>query len=239
MIFSVLLSFGLGILIYGVLILINLSNWIYFWIVLLIPAITFLLFYTYPSGEANSNDKAIMYELPFATIHMSAIATSDIEPTKIFKIIAATEDYKHVGREMRKIISQVEIYGYDLVTSLKNVASQISNKKMAELLGGLAINISTGGELKTYLQKKAENYLVDYRLERKKYIDIAGTFMDIYIAILIATPLILVLMFVLMNVSGLGFEGISLQVLMFFAIAIVIVLNIIFLLVLNIKQPKV
>ncbi len=239
MLFSVLLSFVASLMIFTLLLVANPAYWIHFWYIIIVPILTFVFFYIYPSSEVTANEKEITYELPFATIHMAAIAMSDVEPTKIFKIISSTNDYSHVGREMKKIVAQVEIYGYDLVTSLKNVASRISNDKMAELLGGLAINISTGGELKAYLEKKAESYLNDYRLTRKKYIDIAGTFMDIYIAILIATPLILVLMFVLMNVSGIGFEGVPLSSLMFIAIGVVIVLNIIFLFILNIKQPKV
>ena len=160
-------------------------------------------FYLYPASEANSVNKGITQELPFATIHMAAIAGSNIEPSKILKIIMKSQEYPNIGREMKKVIAQVDIYGYDLVTSLKNVASSTSNKKLSELFSGIAINISTGGALKNYLEKKADNFLVDYRLERQKYKNLAGTFMDVYISILIAAPLILMMMFIVMNVSGL------------------------------------
>ncbi len=239
MLFSILLSFVASLMIFGLLLVANPAYWVHFWYIIIVPILTFVFFYIYPSSEATANEKEITYELPFATIHMAAIAMSDVEPTKIFKIISSTDDYSHVGREMKKIVAQVEIYGYDLVTSLKNVAAQISNDKMAELLGGLAINISTGGELKAYLEKKADSYLTDYRLTRKKYIDIAGTFMDIYIAILIATPLILVLMLVLMDVAKLSENLPGLNSLILMAIGVVVILNIIFLFILNIKQPKV
>ena len=237
--FSSTISLLVGILIFATLILIDSSNIIHFWIVLVLPLLTFLMFYIYPAGEAKSLQKKISRELPFATIHMAAIAGSDIEPTKIFKILVASKEYPGVGAEIQKVISQVEIYGYDLVTSLKNVAKLTSNEKLAELLGGLATNISTGGELKDYLEKKAENFLLDYRLERKRYSDLAGTFMDIYISILIAAPLIFMMMFIIMKVAGLGLEGIGISTLMSISIVGVGLINILFLIILNFKQPKV
>jgi len=238
MLFFTFVSVFVGAIVYGVLLFLNLSFWIYFWVIFAVPALTFLLFYFYPQSEAGVVQKAIGYELPFATIHMTAIAGSNIEPTKIFQIIAQSKEYPNVGREIQKVLVLIRLYGYDLVTSLKNVTARTSNNKFAELLGGLATNISGGGELKTYLEKKSENFLLDYRLERKKYIDLASTFMDIYISILIAAPMVLMLMFIVMNVAGLGFEGFSIQFLLMISVLVIIIVNILFLVAINLKQPK-
>ena len=236
---SIVLSLVIGILIFGVIIIIDLKNWICILIPIGLASLTATGFYLYPSNEASSVQKKISQELPFAAIHMAAIAGSNIEPTKIFKIIAASKEYTYIGKEMKKIIAQVDIYGYDLVTALKNVAGQTSNKKLAELFSGFATNISTGGELKNYIEKKAENYLLDYRLEREEYSELAGTFMDIYISILIAAPLVLMMMFIVMNVAGLGMGGLSITSLLFLSVIGIIIVNIIFLTVLNANQPNV
>tara|TARA_Y100000034_G_scaffold129148_1_gene185084 strand:- start:1469 stop:2752 length:1284 start_codon:yes stop_codon:yes gene_type:complete len=237
--FVSLLAFIFGLLIYGVLLVFSLGNWTYLWIPFATTGLSLIGFYFYPSSEAGSVQKKISQELPFATIHMAAIAGSDIEPTKIFKIIAMSKEYLNVGKEIRKVINQTDIYGYDLVTSLKNVSKRTSNKKLAELFSGLATNISSGGELKSYLEKKAENYLLDYKLERRKYSDLAGTFMDIYISILIAAPLVLMMMFIVMNVAGLGLAGLTITSLLAISIGAVVLINIIFLFILNWKQPQV
>ncbi len=235
---SVALSFILAIVIFGVLLAFSLSNWIYFWILILIPSLTASIFYLQPKSEANSLQKKISQELPFVTIHMATIASSEVEPTKIFKIIAMSKEYPCVGMEARKVLSQVEIYGYDLVTSLKNVSRITSNKKLSELFSGIATNISTGGSLKNYLEKKAENYLLDYKLERQRYLALAETFMDVYISILIAAPLVLMMIFIIMNVSGLGLGGLSITALLFISVGVVVLINFVFLIVLNMKQPK-
>ena len=214
-----LLSFFGAILVYGALLYINLTMfWTYFWVIVVLPLVVFVLFIFYPQTEADRVKKNISYELPFATIHMTAIAGSNIEPSKMFGIIGTSKEYPNIGKEFQKVLVMIQVYGYDLVSSLKNVASRTSNTKLSELLGGIATNIAGGGELKNYLEKKSENYLLDYKLERKKYIDIASTFMDIYISILIAAPMILMLMFIIMNVSGIGFQGFSISFLMMVSI---------------------
>jgi flagellar protein FlaJ len=236
---SMLIAFFVGLLIFGLMMVIDLSNWIYVLTPFGLVILTFAGFYLYPSSEANSVQGKISMELPFATIHMAAIAGSNIEPTRIFKIIAASKEYVNIGKEIRKVIAQVDVYGYDLVTSLRNVSKRTSNKDLAELFSGLATNIGTGGELKNYLEEKANTFLLDYKLARQKYSDLAGTFMDVYISILIAAPLVLMMMFIVMNVAGLGMGGLSISSLMMISIVGIIIVNIIFIMVLNMKQPKV
>ncbi len=236
---SMLIAFVLGLLVFAVLLLINLNNWMYAVLPFGLAGLALTAFYLYPSSEASSVKKKISGELPFATIHMAAIAGSDIEPTKIFKIIAQSSEYPNMGKEIRKVLTQINVYGYDLVTALKNVAGRTSNKMLAELFSGLATNIATGGALKNYLEKKAENFLLDYRLERNKYADLAGTFMDVYISILIAAPLVLMMMFIVMNVAGLGMGGLGIQTLLALSIGGIVIVNIIFIVVLNMKQPGV
>lgn len=237
-ILSSTIAFFVGLIIFALLAVISLTNLIFFWIPFALSAAVFAAFYLYPASEVSSTQKKISQEIPFATIHMAAIAGSNIEPTRIFKIVSDSDEYPNIGREIKKIIIQVQIYGYDLVTSLKNVAGRTANKKLAELFSGFATNISTGGSLKNYLDQKAQGYLLDYRLEREKYTDLAGTFMDVYISILIAAPLVLMMMFIVMNVSGLGIAGMSIEILLFLSVAGIALMNILFLVVLNIKQPK-
>ena len=236
-ILSIILSGIFGLILYLALLMLGIVGWTFFWIPLLTTTFAMIAFYLYPSSEASSVRKKITHELPFATIYMASIAGANIEPTKIFKIVSASKEYPTVGFEMRKIVVQTDMYGFDLVTSLRNVAERTPNRNLGELLSGLATNISTGGELKNYLEQKAENFLMDYKLERQEYMDLAGTFMDVYISLLIAAPLVLMMMFIVMNVAGLGLGGIGIGTLLLLSVVGIVVMNILFLIVLNLKQP--
>jgi flagellar protein FlaJ len=210
--------------------------WIWIPFVLFIGSI--MAFYFYPSSEKSGINNLISQELPFATIHMSAIAGSNVEPTKMFKIIASSKEYPTLGKELNKIMSQIEVYGYDLLTALKNTAKRTSNESFSELLNGIATNISSGGNLKDYLDKKSENFLADYKLERQRYNSMAELFMDVYISILITGPLIMMMLFIIMNIGKFSIGGLSIETLLFLTSGIVVFANIIFIVILDIKQPK-
>ena len=207
-----------------------------FWIPLATPIIVFASLYFYPSTEKSSIARKIEQELPFAVIHMSAISGSGIEPSKIFKIIGLNKEYPFLRKEVRKVLNQINLYGYDLVTALTNTSRNTPSSKLAELFSGISTTIHTGGSLQEFFEKRSEGLLVGYRLEREKYTKLAETFMDIYISVIIATPMILMLLLVLISVSMLhvGFSQTQLTILIITLIALI---NIIFLGFLHLKQP--
>jgi flagellar protein FlaJ len=202
-----------------------------------VPILTFFMFYFYPSTEKNTIARKINTELPFVAIHMSAVASSDIPPLKVFQIIATSEEYPSTSKEIRKLINEVNVYGFDLVTALKNLAKSTGSIKLAELMNGLSITITSGGSLQSFLNKRAESLLFEYKLERQKYAKVTELFMDIYISLIIAAPMILMMMLVLISVSGIGF-GLGLDTLTFLIVSLVAFVNIIFLAVLHFKQPE-
>ncbi len=204
---------------------------------ILLPILTFFSYYGYPYAEKQSLGSKINQELPFVALHMSAIAGSGIEPSQIFRIVCLEKEYPNTGKEVRKIINQVNVYGYDLVSALKNTARETSSLKFAELLNGIGTTISSGGSLTEFLDKRAETLLFEYKLEREKYAKSAETFMDIYISIVIAAPMILTLLLILMSVGGIGI-GISPGMLSMIIILIVSLINIVFLAYLHLSQPS-
>ncbi len=193
-------------------------------------------FYFYPGAEKRSLGKRIEQELPFVVIHMASISGSGIEPLAIFRIIALSKEYKYVGQEIRKILNQTNLFGYDLSTALRNVSMTTPSPRFSELLNGMSVNINSGGDIRTFFEKRAESLLLDYRLEREGNTKTAETFMDMYISIVIATPMILLILLVMINVSGVqtGFNSSQMTVAI---IGIVAMVNIAFLMFLHMKQP--
>ncbi|MFA5071870.1 MAG: type II secretion system F family protein [Candidatus Pacearchaeota archaeon] len=207
-----------------------------FWILILIPVVTLLFMYFYPSLERKSLEDKLNAELPFATIHMAAISGSHIEPTKIFRIVALTKEYPHLEKEFNKLLNEINVYGYDLVTALKDSAINSPSQKLADLFNGLATTITSGGDLYDFFDKRAQTLLFEYRLDREKQTKSAETFMDIYISVVIAAPMILMLLLMMMKISGLG-VAISTSTLTFLVVGGVSMINIFFLVFLQIKQP--
>lgn len=250
--FSVLISIGISLFLFLFLLFFNITTTApfivpvadiiqrflsIFWILFAIPIITFIFLYVYPSLEKKSLETGIDQELPFATINMSAIAGSKIEPTNIFNIIVSTGEYPHLKGQFTKVINEITIYGHDLVTALRNSADSCPSKKLADLYNSLATNITSGGNLGEFLEKRSESLLLDYRLERERYTRTSETFIDVYISIVIAAPMILMLLLMMIQVSGLGL-GITPPILSLIMILGVAGVNFVFLMFLRLKQPS-
>jgi len=207
-----------------------------FWIIFVVPLATFMFMYLYPSIEKKSLEGKINQELPFATIHMSAISGSMIEPSKIFGIIISTKEYPNLEREFTKLINLVNIYGYDLVTATRIIAEKSPSRKLGDLLNSLATTITSGGDLPNFFDKRAQSLLFEYKLEREKHIKMSETFMDIYISVVIATPMILMLLLMIMKISGLGISVSSTMISIMMVLG-VSAINAVFVVFLHLKQP--
>lgn len=206
------------------------------WILIIIPIGTFFMLYLYPSIEKKSLEARINQELPFAAIHMSAIAGSMIDPTKIFEIIISTKEYPNLEKEFTKLINETNVLGYDLVTALRNRAFNSPSRKLSELFNGLATTINSGGDMVEFFSKRSQTLLFDYKLEREKYTRSSETFMDIYISVVIAAPMILMLLLMMMKISGLG-VSLSTGAITLIMILGIAVVNLGFLMFLHLKQP--
>ncbi|HUW44149.1 MAG TPA: type II secretion system F family protein [Bacillota bacterium] len=208
-----------------------------FWIIFLVPAATFIFAYLYPSLEKKSLESKINRELPFAAIHMASISGSMIEPSKIFGIIIATKEYPYLEKEFIKLQNEINIYGYDLVTALRNRSFNSPSRKLSDLYNGLATTITSGGDLPVFFDKRSQSLLFDHRLEMERQLKTAETFMDIYISVVVAAPMILMLVLMMMRISGLGIS-LSPFMISFVMILVVSIINIFFLTFLHLKQPK-
>lgn len=208
---------------------------------ILIPFIlgmgVFLLMYLYPKTEKRDIEKKVNQELPSAVVYMSAVAGSGIEPSAIFKIIELSSEYPYLRKEIRKVLNQINIYGYDLVTALTNVAKNSPSQKLAELFLGLATTITSGGGMNEFFQKRAESLINEYRLEREKFTKLAETSMDLYITVVIAAPMILLLIFVLLAVSDFA-VSLSPTYLTFLIIGMIAIINVVFMAIIHFKQPQ-
>lgn len=208
----------------------------FFWIIFVIPLMSFLGIYIYPSLEKKSTENKINQELPFVTIHMSSISGAMKDPTKMFGIIISTGDYPNMQKEFSKIINEINLYGYDLVSALRNNAFNCPSAKLAELYNGISTTVSSGGNLSQFFEKRAETLLFDYKIEREKYNKSTETFMNIYLSVIIAAPMILMLLLIIMRISGLGIS-LSTPMISLITILGVTVANIFFLTFLYLKQP--
>jgi len=199
----------------------------------------FLFMYFYPTLAAKNRERAIKNDLPFVIIHMAAVAGSGAQPIAMFNLVLDSEEYVGLRDEIKKIVNYVNLFGYDISTALKVVSATTPSDRFKSLLTGIISNIESGSDLKNYLDAKATEALNTYKLERKKYTSTLSTYSDIYTGVFIAAPLLFIVTLAIINILGGKIGGIDVGVLAAIGTyGFIPFLNLMFLLFLNVIQPK-
>ncbi len=199
---------------------------------------TFMFLYMYPSMVAGSRKKRIKEDLPFVVLHMAAIAGSGAQPISMFNLILSSKEYKGVEGEITKIVNYVNLFGYNLTTALRAVSLTTPSNDFKDLLNGLVVTIEGGGDLKAFLNSKADEIMTNYRLERKKYVETLSTYSDVYTGVLIAAPLLFFITIAIIRMFGTDIMGVSISTLASIGTyGVIPLLNVGFILFLNIIQP--
>jgi flagellar protein FlaJ len=109
-----------------------------------------------------------------------------------------------------------------------------------EILSGISATIEKGGNLPSFLKTMSDKSLFEYRIKREQYNRTLSMLSDVYTAVLIAAPLMMLTALVMMNLIGGDFFGMSVPDVIAMMTWIVIPgLNIAFLAFIQTGSPKV
>ncbi|MFB6294571.1 MAG: type II secretion system F family protein [Candidatus Nanohaloarchaea archaeon] len=211
--------------------------------------------YLYPAYRARDRARDINRNIPFALNHMSAIAGSGVPPSSLFELLVNFEEYGEIANESDEVVTRVKVFGDDVTTALKDVAQKTPSDELKEVFYGMVSTLETGGDLKDFLDERADRALFDYRLKREKEIDRLTTFASFYTALLVAAPLFLVTILAVLETIGGGLMGYPIKARCGFinallggcpmgvidvgAFIIIPLANIIFIAVLEVTQPEI
>jgi len=197
----------------------------------LISISTFLVFIFYPSQRAESRKKDIDSNLPFVLTHISAVAESGIPPYVIFRLISEFKEYGEASKEMDKIVRNIDNFGIDPLTSIKDVAEKTPSDSFKQVLLGFVTTTEAGGNIKTFLKSAGDQALFEWRMKREKFLKQLDTIAEFYTGILIAAPLFIISLLSVMGMIEPNIAGIGIFDLMKMSVYIIIpVVNIAFLL---------
>ena len=199
----------------------------------------FIMGIFYPYQKVSSRNRNIETNLPFALSHMGAIASSGVPPTAIFKLLADFKEYEVLAEEMEKIVRNIDVFGLDPVSAMREVAKRTPSAKFKQLLLGVASTIEGGGNLKTYLRETGQQSLFTWRARREKYLQRLSAYAEFYTGLLIAAPLFLISLFSVMHMIQPQIGGYDILELMRISIYLIVPsLNMFFIAFLHITQVE-
>ena len=174
---------------------IEVEFYIYIFSVIFFPvfvsSIVFIILYLYPVQKEKSRQKSIENNLPFAITHMSAIASSGIPTEFMFELLTGFKEYGEMAEDSKLIMRNIKTFGMSSVDAMRDVAERTPSQEFRDILLGIVSTVESGGNLVEYLNQMSEKELFSYRIKREKYLKTLSTYADIYTALLVAAPLMM------------------------------------------------
>jgi len=166
---------------------------------LVLAGMTFGVLVVYPHQKVAGRRKNIDINLPFALTHMAAIAESGVPPYMIFKLLSNFDEYGEIAREMKVLVRNIDTFGIDPVTALRELAERTPSNQLRQIMLGIISATESGGDLKTYIKNAGGQAMFDWKLKREKFMQQLSAYAEFYTGILIAAPLFIISLFAVMN----------------------------------------
>jgi len=171
-------------------------------IVVLVFIVVYKTFLLYPVIMAGDRKRNIDTMLPYAVNYMSAMSGAGVLPVDLFRSLANNSIYGQVSVEFRYLVRDLEVLGHDLVTAMKNLSATTPSLMLQDFLQGAITVVTSGGQIETYFQVKADQYLQENRQNQKEFLETLGLLGETYVTAFVAGPLFLIVVMSIMSIMG-------------------------------------
>lgn len=200
----------------------------------------FFVFYSYPSFVANRRKKQIDFALPFATTYMASVASSGAPPTTMFKVLGQFDEYGEISKEAKKIYSDTEAFGMNLIDSLRKTASRTPSTMLKELLWGLTTVLTAGTNPSSFLHEKSRGFMEENRRKLREFSQTLALLIEIYLTLIMVGSIFFIIMTSMMSIFGGSGTGLFITFLQFLDVFIILpFVSIAFILLLKMLAPSV
>ena len=167
---------------------------------LVFGGLTYLVFILYPGLEAGNRRRNIDASLPYAINYITSMSTAGITPAEVFRLLGSSTIYGQSAVEARYISREIDIFGRDLIDSLRLVSASTPSRRMKEFLQGTMASVSSGGNITEYFRTKAEQYALENRQTQKMFLETLALVSESYVTAMVAGTLFLIILQSIMSV---------------------------------------
>jgi flagellar protein FlaJ len=141
--------------------------------------------------------------LPHAITYMYAMSYGGTNLVEVFRSLSEAEDtYGEVAAEFDMIVRDMELFGNDMFTALRNARNLTPSDSLEQFLDDLVSVVDSGGNVTTFFEDQAANYMETAKDEQEEFLETLSVLSEIFIVTFVAGPLFMVV--TLMVISFLG-----------------------------------
>ncbi|BFI73262.1 hypothetical protein YN1_2490 [Nanoarchaeota archaeon] len=204
---------------------------------IIVGSSVFFYFYFYPSMAKADYVKDIEDNLPFFALYFYSYSGSGMNLIDIFRLLNKEKRFGNINKEISYFLSLIDVFGYDLLSALLNLANKTPSQKFKEFIFGLISVIRSGGSLRDYAKIYAKEQIEDYEIQLKSYNEKANLWITFYAFFFVTFPIVLLILAFLFSIAS---GNISiLNSLTFLFVVIIPFSYIAYLYMIHIYQPKI
>lgn len=174
-----------------------------------LPVYVMILFMLIPMSRAGERASSLEREMPFAATYVSVMASGGIAPYTSFKRLAEVELMPVMRDEAREIIKDVEIFGIDPLTAIENAAKKNPLEVYRDFLAGYASTVIIGGDIKHFLERKAEDIFKTRAMRVKAAAERLGMLLETFIIVMVLMSLCFYILFSVESIFSTGMSTYS------------------------------
>jgi len=170
----------------------------------LLGGATYLLLMILPRFTASERKTKIDRELPYATTFMYALSQGGMNIIDVFRSLSESPTYGEVAKEASMIVRNMDLFGQDLKTALREISDTSPSENFQDLIGNLLSVIESGGSVTAYLSDRSEQYLDKAIRDQRGFLELLGLIAESYVTAFVAGPLFIVIVYTVMAAMNPG-----------------------------------
>lgn len=167
-----------------------------------------IFLYNYPVLIASQRGSEINAAIPYLLPYMKILA-KELNLSKMIEIINDFIIYKEMKIEFSRIHYYSNVLGYDIHSSIREAMQSCPSRQLADMMNDLVTISNSGGSIYSYLERKLENLNQEIDAIEKKNIDTLLIYSQIYVVLLLISPLFYTIMSSILNMINMnaGVDG--------------------------------
>ena len=174
-----------------------------------LPAYVMIGFMLIPMSRAGERASSLEREMPFAATYVSVMASGGIAPYTSFKRLTEVELMPVMRDEAREIIKDVEIFGINPLTAIENAAKKNPLDVFKDFLSGYASTVIIGGDIRHFLERKAEDIFKTRAMRVKAAAERLGMLLETFIIVMVLMSLCFYILFSVESIFSTGMSTYS------------------------------
>lgn len=158
--------------------------------------------YLYPFLIASGRKNRIDADLPYAITYMQALSTTMTLYETIRQVALAKDLFGEMSHECGMIIRDIEVFGDDLTTAMRNVHTTTPSPSLSDFLNDLILLSESGGSITQFFAARARYYREVAEQDMQKNMKTTEIIAEVYVTAFVAGPIIAMIMIVAQQLSG-------------------------------------